>query len=139
MDKINGLFESEVLKVVEAFPSIYTKDDVVSLLTTLRTQVLTEVSDALSEANKASAGITEAQILEFSADVESQLSRALENGDIQVIDDSSAEFSINYDNRVELENININTDNIIDELNAILLEQFRDHFVQLLTDNDKPE
>jgi hypothetical protein len=53
MDKINGLFELEILKVVEAFPSIYTKDDVVSLLNVLRTNTLNEAADALSEANKA--------------------------------------------------------------------------------------
>ena len=139
MDKINNVFEQQIEKIIDSFPSIYTKDDVVTLVSGLRTQVLTEVSDALSEANKASAGITEAQLVEFIADVESNLSRALENGDIQVTDDSSAEFAINYDNRVELEHIDINTDNIIDELNAILLEQFRDHFVQLLTDNNEPE
>jgi hypothetical protein len=50
MDKINGLFELEILKVVEAFPSIYTKDDVVSLLNVLRTNTLNEAADALSEA-----------------------------------------------------------------------------------------
>ena len=99
MEKINGLFESEVLKVVEAFPSIYTKDDVVSLLTTLRTQVLTEVSEL-----KPTGGITEELFFAFSADVENQLSRALNDGNIEVYDDSSAEFTINYDNRIELEN-----------------------------------
>lgn len=134
MDKINNLFESEVLKVVEAFPSIYTKDDVVSLLTTLRTQVLTEVSEL-----KPAGGITEESFFAFSADVEHQLSRSLDNGNIQLYDDSSAEFTISYDNRVELENIDINTDNIIDELNSILLDQFREHFSRPLTDNDKPE
>ena len=132
MDKINGIFELEILKVVEAFPSIYTKDDVVSLLTTLRTQVLTEVSEL-----KPTGGITEAQFVEFSADVVRQLERALSDGTIQVYDDSSAEFSINYDNRIELENIDINTDNITDELEAILRDQFKDHLEELLT--DKPE
>lgn len=132
MEKINNLFESEVLKVVEAFPSIYTKDDVVSLLTTLRTQVLTEVSEL-----KPAGGITEELFFAFSADVENQLSRALNDGAIEVYDDSSAEFTINYDNRIELENIDINTDNIIDELNSILLDQFKAHFEKSLT--DKPE
>ena len=132
MEKINGLFESEVLKVVEAFPSIYTKDDVVSLLTTLRTQVLTEVSEL-----KPTGGITEELFFAFSADVENQLSRALNDGNIEVYDDSSAEFTINYDNRIELENLDINTDNIIDELNSILLDQFKAHFEESLT--DKPE
>ena len=132
MEKINGLFELEILKVVEAFPSIYTKDDVVSLLTTLRTQVLTEVSEL-----KPTGGITEEKFHEFANDVENQLSRELNNGNIEICDYSSAEFAIDYGNKLELENIDINTDNIIYELNAILLDQFKAHFKESLT--DKPE
>jgi hypothetical protein len=134
MDKINDLFESEVLKVVEAFPSIYTKDDVVSLLTTLRTQVLTEVSEL-----KPTGGITEEQFQEFSADVVRNLERSLCNGQVEVYDTGSAEFSLTYDNRIEIENIDVLTDNITDELSDILLDQFREHFSKPLTDNDKPE
>lgn len=137
MDKINNLFELEILKVVEAFPSIYTKDDVVSLLNVVRTNTLHEVSDALSEANKASAGITEEQFQEFAADVNRKLESSLCNGNIEVYDQSSAEFSINYDNRVELENIDVLTDNITDELHDILLDQFQQHFSNLITDKSE--
>ena len=137
MDKIHDLFELEVLQVVEAFPSIYTKDNVVSLINVLRTKVLNEVADALSEANKASAGITEEQFQEFAADVNRKLEDELNRGNIEVYDPSSAEFSINYDNRIELENLDILTDNITDELHDILLYQFQQHFGNLLT--DKPE
>ena len=137
MDKIHDLFELEVLQVVEAFPSIYTKDNVVSLINVLRTKVLNEVADALSEANKASAGITEEQFQEFAADVNRKLENSLCNGNVEVYDQSSAEFSINYENRVELENIDVLTDNITDELHDILLYQFQQHFGNLLT--DKPE
>lgn len=137
MDKINNLFESEVLKVVEAFPSIYTKDDVVSLLNVLRTNTLKEAADALSEANKAAAGITEEQFQEFAADVNRKLESSLCNGNIEVYDQSSAEFSINYENRVELENIDVLTDNITDELHDILLDQFQQHFGRLITDKSE--
>ena len=44
METINNLFDQEITKTVDAYPSIYTKDDVVSLLSKLRTVVLTEVS-----------------------------------------------------------------------------------------------
>ena len=132
MEKINELFEQEVIRVVDAFPSIYGKDDVVSLLTTLRTQVLIEVS----ELNPIES-ITEEQFQEFSADVVRKLDRALSDGTIDVYDGSSPEFSIDYDNRIQLENVDINTDNITDEVHEILLEQFQVHFKKLLT--DKPE
>ena len=137
MDKINGLFELEILKVVEAFPSIYTKDDVVSLLNVLRTNTLHEAADALSEANKAATGITEEQFQEFAADVNRKFEDELNRGNIEVYDPSSAEFSINYDNRVELENLDILTDNITDDLHNILLDQFQQHFGRLITDKSE--
>ena len=137
MDKINGIFELEILKVVEAFPSIYTKDDVVSLLNVLRTNALHEVADALSEANKAAAGITEEQFQEFAADVNRKLESSLCNGNIEVYDTGSAEFSLTYDNRIEIENIDVLTDNITDELHDILLDQFQSHFGNLITDKSE--
>ena len=45
MEKINNLFDQEITKTVDAYPSIFSKDDVVNLLNSLRTQVLTEVSE----------------------------------------------------------------------------------------------
>ena len=135
MDKINNLFESEVLKVVEAFPSIYTKDDVVSLLTTLRTQVLTETADALSAAN--ATPITEMDFQEFSESVTRELENRINRGDVEVYDYSSAEFSINYHNTIEIESIDFNSDPVTDELSDILLDKFQEAFGKLIT--DKPE
>ena len=132
MDKINGLFELEILKVVEAFPSIYTKDDVVSLLNVLRTNTLNEAAEL-----KPTVGVTEEQFQEFAADVNRKLESSLCNGNIEVYDQSSAEFSINYENRVELENIDVLTDNITDELHDILLDQFQQHFGNLITDKSE--
>lgn len=137
MDKIHDLFELEVLQVIEAFPSIYTKDNVVSLLNVLRTKVLHEVADALSEANKAANGITEEQFQEFAADVNRKLESSLCNGNVEVYDTGSAEFSISYDNRIEIENIDVLTDNITDELHNILLDQFQQHFSKLITDKSE--
>ncbi len=132
MDKINDLFELEVLQVVEAFPSIYTKDNVVSLLNVLRTKVLNEAAEL-----KPTACITEIQFQEFAADVSRNLENELNRGNIEVYDPSSAEFSINYDNRIELENLDILTDNITDELHAILLDQFQARFGNLITDKSE--
>jgi hypothetical protein len=132
MDKINDLFELEVLQVVEAFPSIYTKDNVVSLINVLRTKVLNEVADL-----KPTVGITEIQFQEFAAEVNRKLERSLSNGSIEVYDYSSAEFSINYDNRIEIENIDFNSDAVADELHDILLDQFQNHFGELITDKSE--
>jgi hypothetical protein len=132
MEKINGLFELEVLRVVEAFPSVYTKDDVVSLFNALRTNVLNEVAEL-----KPTPRLTEMQFQEFAADIARELERSINNGTIEVYDQSSAEFSINYDNRVELENMDVLVDNITDELHDILLHQFQAHFGELLTDKSE--
>jgi hypothetical protein len=132
MEKINGLFELEVLRVVEAFPSVYTKDDVVSLFNALRTNVLNEVAEL-----KPTPRLTEMQFQEFAADIARELERSINNGTIEVYDQSSAEFSINYDNRIELENMDVLVDNITDELHDILLHQFQAHFGELLTDKSE--
>ena len=132
MDKINGLFELEILKVVEAFPSIYTKDDVVSLLNVLRTNTLNEAAEL-----KPTVGVTEEQFQEFAADVNRKLESSLCNGNIEVYDTGSAEFSISYENRIEIENIDVLTDNITDELHDILLDQFQQHFGNLITDKSE--
>jgi hypothetical protein len=130
MDKINELFENELNGVIHAYPSIYTKDDVTELLSKLRTAVLTEASEL-----KATTVFTEELFQEFAADVNKNLEDAINRGNIEVYDTGSAEFSISYDNRLELESLDILTDNITDEVHNILLDQFQNHFSKFLTNN----
>jgi hypothetical protein len=131
MENINGLFELEVIKVVEAYPSIYTKDDVVVLLNRLRTDVLY----AYDADKQTTVGITEDQFQAFATDVQNDLERALCNGQIEVYDTGSAEFSISYDNRIGIENIDVLTDNITDELHNIMLDHFQAQFGKFLINN----
>lgn len=130
MEKINDLFEQEVVRVNDAFPSIYTKDDVVSLLVTLRTQVLNESLNL-----KTTTSISEDQFQEFNSTVRNALENCINNGSIEVFDSSSAEFSIDYNNRLTLECVEINTDNITEELDDIMLTAFQNHFGDLLINN----
>ena len=126
METINNLFDQEITKTVDAYPSIYTKDDVVSLLSKLRTVVLTEVSEL-----KPASAITEDRFQEFSESVTKALENAINRGNLDVVDYSSAEFSINYHNTIEIENIDVNTDSIVDELATILQDQFVGYFGEL--------
>jgi hypothetical protein len=126
MEKINDLFDQEITKTVDAYPSIYTKDDVVSLLSKIRTVVLTEVSEL-----KPTSAITEDRFQEFSESVTKSLENKINRGDIDVYDYSSAEFSINYPNTIEIENLDVNTDSLVDELATILQEQFVGYFGEL--------
>lgn len=130
MEKINDLFESELNGIIHAYPSIYTKDDVSELLSKLRTAVLNEAAEL-----KPTVGLTEEQFQEFNADVVRNLERSLCNGQVEVYDTGSAEFSLTYDNRIEIENIDVLTDNITDELSDILLDQFQVHFGKFLINN----
>jgi hypothetical protein len=132
MDKINDLFDQEITKTVDAYPSIFSKDDVINLLSTLRTTVLHAVTES-----KPTTCIIEMQFQEFRADVSRGLGRALCDGSIDVYDNRSAEFSIDYNNTIVLENIDVCIDNITDELEDILLDKFQKHFNNLIT--YKPE
>ena len=127
MEKINDLFDQEIVRVVDAFPSVYTKDDVASLLTILRTQVLYAAAELNPIEN-----ISEDQFQEFRQDVSKSLERALCDGTIEVYDQGSVEFSIDYHNTIQIENIDVHTDNITDELENILLDQFQTHFKKLI-------
>ena len=113
MEKINELFEVQITSVVDAYPSVYTKDDVVLLLATLRTQVLYEASEL-----KPTVGLTEDQFQAFASDVNLALERS-------------------YENRIEIENIDVLTDNITDELHDILLDQFQVHFGNFIIDKNE--
>lgn len=132
MEKINNLFENELNGIIHAYPSIYTKDDVSELLFKLRTAVLYEAAEL-----KPTVGITELQFQDFSIAVTNSLENKINRGDIEVYDTGSAEFSISYDNRIEVENIDVLTDNITEELSDILLDQFQQHFNKLITDKDE--
>jgi hypothetical protein len=131
MEKINDLFDQETTKVLDAFPSVYTKDDVVTLLSKLRTNVLF----AYDADKQTTVGITEDEFQAFATNVQNDLERALCNGQIEVYDTGSAEFSINYDNRIEIENIDVLTDNITDELHNIMLDHFQAQFGKFLINN----
>jgi hypothetical protein len=131
MEKINDLFDQETTRVLDAFPSVYTKDDVVTLLSKLRTNVLF----AYDADKQTTVGITEDEFQAFATDVQNDLERALCNGQIEVYDTGSAEFSISYDNRIEIENIDVLTDNITDELHNIMLDHFQAQFGKFLINN----
>ena len=69
---------------------------------------------------------------EFSSNVCKALEREINNGGLDVYDYSSAEFSINYHNTIEIESIDVNSDCITDELSNILLDRFQESFGKLL-------
>ena len=128
MEKINNLFDSRVDLVCDNYSSVFTKDDVITLLTSLRTEVLNEVSSLKSDVS-----ISEMDFQEFSCNVSKALERALNDGTLDVVDTGSAEFNIGYRNIIEIECINVDTEGITDELSNILLDQFQQSFGKFIT------
>lgn len=131
MDKIDALFISEINRVLTTFPSIYSNNDVVSLLENLKLTILDELSKV-----KTTSGITELQFQEFNANVRHALERVLYDSD-QIVDTHSADFSIDYDNRISVENISVNTDFITEELDEIMLDRFQEAFGELIITNEE--
>jgi hypothetical protein len=132
MEKINDLFDQEITKTVDAYPSIFSKDDVVNLLSSLRTNVLTEVSEL-----QPTVTVNEKRFQDFSESVTRALENSINRGNLDIYDTSSAEFSINYHNTIEIESIDFNTDALIDELSDILQDQFVGYFGELQTNNEE--
>jgi len=60
---------------------------------------------------------------ELAEEIASKIERCLDNNASDLVDTDSAEFSINYDNRIELDCAQINVYDTMDHINACL-EQF---------------
>ena len=133
MEKINDLFDQEITKTIDAYPSIFSKDDVCNLLSSLRTATLY----AISELKQSVKPITEMDFQNFSESVTRELENRINRGDVDVHDYSSAEFSINYHNTIEIESIDFNSDAVTDELSNILLDKFQEAFGELITDKEE--
>ena len=134
MENINNLFDQEITKTIDAYPSIFSKDDVVNLLSSLRTTVLYQVSEL-----QPTATVNEKRFQNFSESVTRALENSINRGNLDIYDTSSAEFSINYHNIIEIESIDFNTDALIDELSDILQDQFVGYFGELQTNNEENE
>jgi hypothetical protein len=92
-------------EITEHFPSVYTKDDVVKLINLLDdTQQKIDVE-------------------ELKRKIRNKLER-LSSED--VIDYSSVELSMSYDNRVEVESMEVQTDTIMDEIEEVIDDYFEE-------------
>jgi hypothetical protein len=130
MEKLNNLFDQEITRTVDAFPSIYSKHDVVSLLENLKINLI----DELSKEKTTNAIITEERLVDFIGAVCRKLEYKLHHSEL--VDTSSAEFSIDYGNQISLDNIDVDTESIISDLDDILNDEFSTSFPEFLTNNN---
>jgi RNA binding exosome subunit len=101
------------------------------LLENLKITIIDELSKT-----KPTVGITEEQFQEFNANVRHALERVLCDSN-EAIDYSSAEFEIDYGNCISVQNIDINTDFITEELDEIMLDRFQEAFGELIINNEQ--
>ena len=132
MEKINDLFDVQIAKTIDAYPSIFSKDDVITLLSSLRTDSLHAIHEMLPQPSAYL--IDEEKFQEFNAAVRSSLDNFLDGTNNEIIDYDSAEFNIGYNNQLELENICLNNDTILEELDDILLTKWQEFYGDLKTD-----
>jgi hypothetical protein len=132
MEKINDLFDVQIAKTIDAYPSIFSKDDVITLLSSLRTESLHARHEMLPQPSAYL--IDEEKFQEFNAAVRNSLDNFLDGNNNEIIDYDSAEFNINYDRRIEIESIDLNNDTILEELDDILLTKWQEFYGDLKTD-----
>ena len=100
--------QQAVASVQNAFPSIYTKDDVIKLLESIQIQ-------------ESSGKLSNEQIQELTESIQEKVARAVRNFDTgDVVDYSTAEFSIGYSNTLELDSVDVDLNNLNDEIECTI-------------------
>ena len=124
--------ESAIANVQTAFPSIFSKEDVVSILESLHAEIESE-----EETEVVNSGLSADQIHELVEKLQQAISRKMDRTDTSdVVDTSTAEFNINYGNTLELESVDVNVDEIADEINSTVDDEVRSYFESLTSENE---
>lgn len=117
---INNIFDNHATAALNSFPSVYSKDDLISVISRIRL----EINEL--ELEPEVPVVTTAILSDAIREVISQFSRSLDRNDNDYIDTNSAEFSIEHNNTLVIDSIDINVDNITDSLESILEEVFHE-------------
>lgn len=131
--------KKEIIKTIEGelavakteidghFPSLYTKENVKAILDQFADTITTFVSEEVKEksSNKISVeGIEELKVALLGA-ITSEIDK-LHSED--VVDFSTADFSIGFNNQVEIDSIDVNSDEINEVIEKALTDALHDFF-----------
>jgi hypothetical protein len=117
--------QQAVASVQNAFPSIYTKDDVIKLLESIEIQ-------------QSSGKLSNEQIEELTQSIQEQVTRAIRNFDTgDIVDNSTAEFSIGYNNTLELDSVDVDLQNLNDEIESTIESTVTEFFEGLEEESDE--
>jgi transcription termination factor NusB len=108
-------------------------------LESLHAESTEEVEEA-KEVVTQQAGLTADQIEELVQLISEAVNRKFDRMDADdIVDYSSAEFSIGYDNRVELDSISFNADEVSDTVNSIVDSVLTEYFENLIPTEEETE
>ena len=109
------VFEAQVAEVENAFPSLFTKEDVIKVLRSLQQNLEFPEDDATS------AGFFTQEIADKLQDEITLKFRKRLDGmsDSDLVDEDSIELSL-YGRNIEIDSVSVNTDSIADELDDIV-------------------
>lgn len=114
------IFDNKIARIDSEMTSIYSKEDVIRMINELQARVKEHISTpAITEAN-------ELMFQELNSNVKSRLYQYFNNNDL--VDYDSAEFEIEYNNQLVLNNVNVDLDSWADEFDDIMLEEFQSTF-----------
>ena len=120
---MNQVFENAYINVVNAPSSIFSKEDVIKLINELQANVNADIEQYQSEAVNV---ISAAKFAEFTSEVRERLHNSLNSDDI--VDLDSAEFEINYDNKIELTRVGVDLDSWTEDFDTYMLDTFTEVF-----------
>jgi hypothetical protein len=113
---MNQVFDNARNRVANAFPSIYSKDDVIKLIDELQNEVTQQPQ-------------TKVDFEELKQALLEAVERKIDNLDsTDVVDYDSADMMMGYRNQVELESIDINSGTLFDEISTAINDEFNDYF-----------
>jgi len=102
----------ELLK--QQMPGFYSVDQVIKLIEDIEESSTTIPDDTIRE------------LIDAVTETINTTLNEIDSSD--VVDYDSAEFNIEYDNKLELERVDIDTDNIADTLNAAIEDKIKEYF-----------
>jgi len=113
---VNNIFDKEITSALDGFPSVYSKNDLICVVNRIRFEI-NELELPKPEIDKEALNTMFQEVI-------GQFSRQLERNDVYYIDCDNAEFSIEYNNTLTVDNIDLNVDSITESLESILEEVF---------------
>lgn len=118
MDEIFDIYNQQI---GQSKSSIFTKEDVLNLFSEFYSNIIKFKPEepTITEA-------TELQFQEFNSNVKSRLYQYFNNNDL--VDYDSAEFEVEYNNHLVLNNVNVDLDSWADEFDDIMLDEYQSTF-----------